>query len=555
VFDSVRSGRLVELLIAAQTDPGARRAARGIADHYAIVASDILLFSENAEVQRLFRELARGDPVAIRAVQASADEYLNSVWRATNGSYRSAELRVATGATLWHASSDTALVSPAESPVVLREPLHELATRGVVGMLLLVPRPEALWARDPVGPAFGRTGYGAIIDRRTSRILFHSSASMALRPSSDLFGDDWARDSLRLEEPSGSITYRERDSLRVASFVSLTSPQWTILSSTAVREFADTFSRARRVEVTFLALLTGAVAVAFVVFIGRATRSLENLTRAAAAVGRGELSPELPHAGSDEVGTLTNAFGEMTARVRAMMREIEVSRQLAVLGEFAAQLSHEVRNPLTSLKLDLQGMARQVRAGTLPPSTLPAVESSLREVNRLDSVVRGVLELARQPAPRNTPCCLHEVIDNAVTALHAELTERGITVEWRLEEPMPRLAGDPELLSGMLMNLLINAADAQPGGGRIGVLSGSRQDAAGAQWIDVTIADDGPGVPEEKREEVFRPFFTSRHEGTGLGLALALRTARDHGGSITCSSAPDGFEGAAFVVSLLVPAQ
>ena len=95
------------------------------------------------------------------------------------------------------------------------------------------------------------------------------------------------------------------------------------------------------------------------------------------------------------MGTLSDAFADMTKRIRSMMREIEVSRQLAVLGEFAAQLSHEVRNPLPSLKLDLQGLQRQVRSGALPLSAEAPVASSLREVNRLDTVVRGVLELAR----------------------------------------------------------------------------------------------------------------------------------------------------------------
>src|SRR5262249_13618374 len=122
-----------------------------------------------------------------------------------------------------------------------------------------------------------------------------------------------------------------------------------------------------------------------------------------------------------------------------------------------------------------------------------------------------------------------------------------------IDPSMPRLFGDPELLGGMVMNLLINASDVQPHGGRIGVFTMPRDDAAGTRWIDLTIADDGPGIPRAKRDEVFRPFYTTRSDGTGLGLALALRTARDNGGHIACADAIDGFKGAAFVVSL--PAQ
>jgi signal transduction histidine kinase len=287
-----------------------------------------------------------------------------------------------------------------------------------------------------------------------------------------------------------------------------------------------------------------------VFFITRATRSLEELTRAAAAVGRGDLSPPLPPAGPDEVGTLTGAFSDMTFRIASMMREVEVSRQLAVLGEFAAQLSHEVRNPLTSLKLDLQGLQRQVRSGALPISAAESVESSLREVNRLDSVVSGVLELAHRPTPKRRSFCLNEVVDQTLATLSTQLSSRGIQVERHAATPLPRLEGDPELLSGMVMNLLINASDVQPRGGRVGVFIEPRDEEAGTAWVDLTVADDGPGIPPAKRGEVFRPFYTTRPDGTGLGLALALRTARDHGGHIVCDGAARGFTGAAFVVSL-----
>jgi signal transduction histidine kinase len=174
-------------------------------------------------------------------------------------------------------------------------------------------------------------------------------------------------------------------------------------------------------------------------------------------------------------------------------------------------------------------------------------------VNRLDTVVRGVLELARQNGAAHRPFCLDEVIDHSLDALRAQLEQRNVVVERQQKREAAQLLGDPELLSGMFMNLLINAAEAQPHGGRVGVSSIKRRNDNGDEWIDVTIADDGPGVAADKRHDVFRPFYTSRHDGTGLGLALALRTARHHGGHIACDAAADGFRGAAFIVSLPLP--
>jgi signal transduction histidine kinase len=552
ILDYLRSRRMVERLIVAQTDAITRRAAGIIADRYSVVASDILLFSENADVQELFAEIRAGNPDSIHKAHAKADAYLRDAWRATAGNYRSAEVIDSDGELLWRASGDSGFDASADRTVVIREPIHSLETKAIVGTLVLVPERATLWAGDPLGTPFGRTGYGVIIDRRANRILLHPNPSLQFRSPRELFGPDWSIDSIRFGERAGSIAYTERDSLRLASFVSLSSPPWTIISSTAVREFSDTFDNARRADVVWLAILIATVAAGFLVFISRATRSLERLTRAAVAVGRGELSPELPPASRDEVGTLATAFGDMTSRIREMMREIEVSRQLAVVGEFAAQLAHEVRNPLTSLKLDLQGLDRQLDSGALPATARPSVESSLREVSRLDAVVSSVLRLARQPAVRQKPLCLHEVIDQALATLATQFADQRILVERRLATPQPQMTGDAALLSGMLINLLLNASEAQPAGGRLGILSSMRRDSGGGQWVDVTIADDGPGIGSARREAIFRPFYTTRHGGTGLGLALALRTAREHGGHLTCVDAPAGFSGAAFVISLPV---
>jgi len=578
ILDYLRSERLADRLVTSQTDTVAHRAAKLIADRYAIVASDILLFTENAEVQRWFAELSHGDKdsASISRARIAAEGFLASLWHMADATYQSVELRDTTGTVLWRATSgtnghesiatpqantaDQSTAKPAldavareETPaadLTIIEPLRDLSTNRVVGSLVLTPKLNAIWSRAALGPSFGRTGYGAIIDRRGNRILAHPASSVLFRSPRLMFGAAWAADSARIVEPAGTLVYREHDSLRTASFVSLRSPPWTVLSSTAVSEFSDAFTSGRRLDIAILVLLTGAVAVAFVFFVTRATRSLEELTRAAAAVGRGDLSPPLPPAGPDEVGTLAVAFSEMTSRIGSMMREVEVSRQLAVVGEFAAQLSHEVRNPLTSLKLDLQGLQRQVRSGALPEFAAISVDASLREVNRLDSVVGGVLTLAQRPTPKRLSFCMTEVVDQALTSLNTQLCSGGIRVERRVEPPLPRLIGDPEMLSGMIMNLVINASNAQPKGGRVGVFIVPRSDHAGMTWVDLTIADDGPGIPAAKRDEVFRPFYTTRPDGTGLGLALALRTARDHGGHIVCEEPSRGFTGATFIVSL-----
>jgi len=550
VFDYVRSRRLIENLIATQTDTIARRAAETVRDRYGVVASDILLLSENADVQRFLRVRETGDSALIRAARDTAERFLGSAWRIDSASYDAAEFRDLTGGLLFRLSRDV------ESDGRMREsvitvPLHDVERGRVVGSLVLALRMDNLLGGASFGPVFGRTGDLLVIDRRSGRVIRRLPGLVAGLTARELLGTAWAEVGAGAAT-HGTVRYAGAgDSARVATFVNLAEPAWTVVSSTAVAEFAGAFGRTRALDAVFLLVLAATVAVAFTVLVRQATHSLEQLTHAAAIVAQGDLSPSLPPPTGDEVGTLSRAFAHMVERVRSMVREIAVSRQLAVLGEFAAHLSHEVRNPLTSIKLDLQGMQRQVRSGVLAASAAPAIESALREVNRLDSVVHGVLELARQAPPSRSRCSVHDAVDRAVAAVRAQLEERGVHAEPCLHAASAELDGDIDRLTGLFINLLLNASEAQPGGGAIGILTTNR-DAGATRWIDVTIADDGPGILAERREDVFRPFYTSRHNGTGLGLPLALRAAREHGGHVDLGATPAGYRGAAFIVSLPV---
>jgi HAMP domain-containing protein len=386
VFDYVRSRRSVDTLISNQTDSIAHRAAATIRDRYAVITSDILLLTENADVQRYAHALIAGDSTTAAAAREGAAVFVRAAWEMDSVSYYAMELRDLHGARVVRLTNDADSGYVEERPTIVSAVLDRTNGRAAA-TLVLTPRLDALIPRDGIGPPLGRTGETIVIDRNRQAILRHPNPMLLFKAPRELFGAAWPAIGTLLANPSGTLEYTDHDSLRVGSFVSLSTPAWTVVSSTAVAEFADTFARTRAIDVAFLLALGCVVAVAFFILVGRATASLEDLTHAAAAFGSGDLTPVLPRPSNDEVGTLSRAFAEMTTRVRSMMREIEVSRQLAVLGEFAAQLSHEVRNPLTSLKLDLQGMQRQIRSGALPPAAAPAVESALREINRLDIVV------------------------------------------------------------------------------------------------------------------------------------------------------------------------
>jgi signal transduction histidine kinase len=279
----------------------------------------------------------------------------------------------------------------------------------------------------------------------------------------------------------------------------------------------------------------------------RLVGSLTALTRAADQVSQGNLDPVLPEPGAGEVGRLTGAFGHMLQQLREMLRRIRESRHMAAVGRFASQLSHEIRNPLTAVKLNLQSLQRGVESGEIDETFAEPVAISLDEVRRLDAVVKGVLSLSRATPVQSRPFSLHASFTSALQLLEPQLADGSIVVDLHLRATEDTVLGDSERLRGAFLNLLLNAVEAMPDGGRIEVSTDLVDEASGT--IRVRIGDDGPGVPPELRERIFDAFFSTKEGGTGFGLALAQQTLEEHAGRLTLDDDVED-AGATFVVEL-----
>jgi signal transduction histidine kinase len=197
-----------------------------------------------------------------------------------------------------------------------------------------------------------------------------------------------------------------------------------------------------------------------------------------------------------------------------------------------------------------------VESGELGAHYATPVEISLREVSRLESVVRGVLSLGRRREPRREHFPLHRALQDSVEACAGELQALGIEVDQRIEECEVDILGDSGELEGAFVNLLRNAGEAMPGGGRVRIWTETTApkpvDRPGS--VRIHVVDEGPGIPPELRETVFDPFVSTKDGGTGFGLALAMQAVEGHGGSIVLQEPAPG-QGAHFVVELpLTPA-
>jgi signal transduction histidine kinase len=217
--------------------------------------------------------------------------------------------------------------------------------------------------------------------------------------------------------------------------------------------------------------------------------------------------------------------------------------RLAALGQLAAVIVHEVKNPLGIIKVSAGGLRK--RARDRDDDAAAELASCIEdEADRMDATVRRLLELARPPAPQLSPCDVGQVIRHTLDRLRPDLAAAGILVDTALDEA-PRVSADAEELRRALLNLFLNAREAMPTGGRLSVRLRGEQGG-----VEIDVEDTGHGMDEATRRQLFRPFFTTRHGGTGLGLALVKRVVEDHKGAIRVDSRPG--EGSRF--TLMLPA-
>lgn len=232
---------------------------------------------------------------------------------------------------------------------------------------------------------------------------------------------------------------------------------------------------------------------------------------------------------------------EVAERLQQHQRELIRAEQLSAVGQLAASVAHEVRNPLTGIKMLVDSALQSKNSKPLNLEDLQVIH---REIVRLEQTVQGFLNFARLPAPQRSLCDLRNVVKQAAELVGARA--RQIKVEIRLHLPDEAVAVhiDRSQLETVLVNLFINALDAMPRGGRLEVTLTSNSET-GAR---ITVADTGCGIPDHIASRLFTPFTTTKPTGTGLGLTISGRILEEHGGSISAGNRPEG--GACFVINL-----
>lgn len=276
-----------------------------------------------------------------------------------------------------------------------------------------------------------------------------------------------------------------------------------------------------------LTLATLAIGATMAVYARRLLLPLARVTERAKAVASGDLKPRPAVISNDEIGELATTFEGMVSAIARANEQLLASERLATIGKMAAHVTHEIRNPLSSIALNLELLEEE-----LPPSAEEAhnlLRAIKAEVERLSELSEEYLSVARQRPQEKHPEDLGEIIEEACEFVRRELEQAGIELEIEIGEHAGalRLAVDEAQIRQALLNLLRNAREAMPSGGRV-VVRLERAD----EGLDLIVDDEGVGMPAATRERLFEPFFTTKQHGTGLGLAISRQIAEAHGGGI-----------------------
>ena len=262
-------------------------------------------------------------------------------------------------------------------------------------------------------------------------------------------------------------------------------------------------------------------------------RPLQEMRRSLAAAGTSATTSE-----GHDLGALATRLDQILwdliegqrKREQNIARQMVRAEQLAALGEIAAGLTHEIKNPLAGLTAALELLNSEAEENS--PSR-EVYDQMLRELRRVNSTLESLLRLARPRPPQRLPIDMAKMAREVESLFSARLRRQGISLRLEIPSPVPILDLDPALMIQLLVNLVTNSMQATDRGGEVNIFLAPFPRADG---LVLAVSDTGRGIPAENLDRIFDPFFTTKEEGTGLGLAICRQIVEEHGGTISVES-------------------
>lgn len=378
---------------------------------------------------------------------------------------------------------------------------------------------------------------GDDIDTIETRLMeMHEGFDLELTPFS---GDAEPTSYTLTGMPNGSITRVAEVPVQFGDVQLMLTARMTIVPQV---EIMRAFTSRYMIVLTCVFLLALGL---MLYFIARALQPLSRLTESCAAISSGNLQTVRTDRATGEIRALEATFNDMVTSLREkemMESKLRQAQRLSALGNLAAGVAHDVRNPLNAIKL-LSSHALDSIEGDEKSRAAKPLETIRREVDRLEEIVSSFLSLAKERSLEAEPSRVDDLLEECVRLFQKDAEARGVRLTMELRATDVTLLLDPKQFNRAILNVLLNALEACSPGGRVRMFS--RVVDIGCQ---IEIRDDGPGLDTEAADRVFDPYYTTKPGGTGLGLSITRGIIEEHGGTVELTSTPK--QGAQVLVTL-----
>ena len=298
----------------------------------------------------------------------------------------------------------------------------------------------------------------------------------------------------------------------------------------------------------YRALVTGLVTLVIIAYLsirisGKISKPMRELAETAREVAIGNTSLRVEPAKGREANELAEAFNHMLDELAVANKQLVQTASLAAVGKLSASVVHEMRNPLSTIKMNVQALQKKVEGD---PNYSELGSLAFRQAERLEQMLTDLLNYGKPIELELSQVNLKELVIEVTTILQPKANAKKLQIDFTINNGSKKIIADPEHLRRVLINLIDNAIRACSHGGSVKISSTSED--IDINYISISIADTGSGIPENKKEQVFRPFYTTREDGTGLGLAIVKKIVDLHGGMVTVSNHHGG--GTVFTIKL-----
>ena len=293
-------------------------------------------------------------------------------------------------------------------------------------------------------------------------------------------------------------------------------------------------TRTLSIPIAFVGSLVLLLTLIFQLVVKNILKPLALIQRTTEDVARGNYTP-IPHEEKrrDEISELIAAFNKMAGEIESRQEEVVQSRKIAAIGTFTSGIAHELNNPINNIYLTAETLLEEY-TNLSDAEANELILDVLNQADRAGEIVKNLLDFSRNERPSFTDLNIAAVIDSTVKLVKNQIMLAGIGLERNIPSDVPAIRGNLRNLQHVFLNLLLNAIQAMPGGGSIGVAASQES----PDYIRVDVKDTGIGIKPEDLERIFDPFFTTKSvgRGTGLGLSVTYSIVKAHGGYIEVGS-------------------